>query len=74
MSADSPMDGFGFRGLGDLGRTGSGLLDAFTLSQADIQIDETRKSAKISFNPTESIVDMSRSQGTPRTNPTYSFC
>jgi hypothetical protein len=78
LMPDAPMNGFGFRGLdtaaaaagdnGGLGRMGGGLFD-LGMSTADIKIDEGRKSAKISFNPMESILDMSRSQGTPRTNP-----
>ena len=79
LMPDAPMNGFGFRGLdtaagdnGGLGRMGAGLFD-LGMSTADIKIDEGRKSAKISFNPMDSILDMSRSQGTPRTNPIALF-
>jgi hypothetical protein len=52
------------RGFGDFGLGGGdGLMGEESL--ADVQIDETRKSATISFNPTQSLFDeMSRSQGT----------
>ena len=53
------------RGFGDFGLGGGdGLLGGEELL-ADVQFDETRKSATISFNPTQSLFDeMSRSQGT----------
>ena len=71
LQADAPLDGFGFRGLGDLGRTGAGLMDPLfgAESMADITINEGGKSASISLNPTASLGDMSRSQGPPRANP-----
>ena len=51
------------RGFGDFGTAGEGLMGEESL--AEVNIDETRKSATISFNPTQSLFDeMSRSQGT----------
>ena len=58
------VEGIQQRGFGDFGGAGEGLFGGEELL-ADVQFDESRKSATISFNPTQSLFDdMSRSQGT----------
>ena len=50
------------RGMGDFG---AGLMADLPPIGAEVKIDDSRKSAKISFNPMENAFDvMSRSQGT----------
>jgi len=57
---DENTANMGARALGDFG---AGLFEGLPPAGADVEIAESRKSAKISFNPMESFDEMSRSLG-----------